>query len=171
MRVALVLGKKPRPIDWIHPELKARAEMAAQLLFRKEVDLVIISGGPTVQDKPSEASTAFMSTPALWGEHVLLEVSSKTTEENIKNTRKMFEDIYVLEIKSMFIITSPGHIKRTRWLIEKYWPEILPAVEFLPVGDFRTMDVVTEWMQLTLAKSKVGQKIILPILRKIFRNG
>jgi len=170
MRVGIVLGKKPRKGEAIHPELRARALKASYLLRAKKVDLIIVSGGKTRGGMgDTEAGSVYNLFPSYLRERMAVrrESFALSTAQNIEYSKKMLQ---ATPVDELVILTSPYHVRRTRFLLAKIWPEMLGKTTFLPVGPSPFKEVVVEAILLALLFVDPKGKWIFPLLHKVFRN-
>ena len=171
----MVLGKQPSK-DGEYSELKDRIKKAVDM-FNKEGrwNLIIISGGQTRAGLPAEAvlGETYLKDHLKSAAPLLLEEQSRTTVENIEFTKKLvtLSPVDFVPLQAMAVITGPYHIRRTRFLFEKLWPEMAPRCTFVGVGKSSIGENVKELILLVIAWLDPHEKFILPRLKKLLRNG
>ncbi len=95
-------------------------------LYKRYPKKIIITGGIVYNGKKSEGSVykELMVDLGVPGSDIIIEGRSKTTEENAKFTKGvMGKNGY----KKAALITSATHMKRSKYIFEKYGVEVVPA--------------------------------------------
>ncbi|MEI6855913.1 YdcF family protein [Psychrilyobacter sp.] len=95
-------------------------------LYKESPKKIIITGGIVYDGEKSEGSiySELMVDLGIPSSDIIIEGKSKTTEENAKFTKGLMEiDGY----KKIVLITSATHMKRSKYIFEKYGVEVIPA--------------------------------------------
>ena len=168
MRIALVLGKQLSPSGAMTAEYVAQMQKAVSLLSADKVDIILITGGVTRAGFPSEAEVGLSKVPKELRTKVMLEKCSKSTSENI---RFVLEMLGSSRITSMIVVGSTGQDRRTRFLIKRLWPEILPVTKFDSVPTTSAKEKVAHFVLYVLTLIDPDDEVFVPFIKKYSRAG
>ena len=95
-------------------------------LYKQYPKKVIITGGIVYNGEKSEGNIyrELMVDLGVLGSDIIVEGRSKTTEENARLTKGIMEKN---GYKKAALITSAAHMKRSKYIFEKYGVEVVPA--------------------------------------------
>jgi len=168
-QIIIVHGQKPPRSGEMSPAFQKRLEKALNLLYVEKISFLVITGGQTKKNTLSEAEQGFHYINKRLAFPTILESESKTTYENVINTKKILKNI---SFDNLIIITSAERLKRIRYLYKKNWPEVYSKATFLGAGNTRLpMIMLLENLYLIIARLDPQEKIFTPITKKLFRNG
>lgn len=164
------------------PEFIARLNKAIELANQSTnnkapIDAIIISGGLTRKDCPSEASFGEqylkkqITTQSI---PIFKEEESHTTIENIKFTKNLIEKIPEFDlnkIEQITIVTTPGRLPRLKYLYKKLWPETQSKTEFV-VASYPQNFLLpfTEFLYLIYSVFDIHEKSLARFTKRILRN-
>jgi len=102
---AAVFGTRPSPV------LRERTNHAIELYQAGYVDTIIFTGGlgRTASITEAEAAAAYAQSMGVPTEAILLETTSTTTRENLRNARIIAAEN---DLQSFLIVSTPFHMKR-----------------------------------------------------------
>lgn len=133
-----------------------------------EDTVLVISGGVTRPNFPSEADVAASFVPDDLLERVFLEREAETTRQNVRFTKALLADV---PIDSIRIVGSRGHIKRAHYLFQKIWPEVLPGLSCEPTGRRNVgSDIAHEILRIPMVIDP-EEKIFLPVRKVLIKCG
>lgn len=165
----LVLGKKLRSDGSVSREFDRQLWKAGTYLLDDKNAILVISGGQTRKGYPSEAWVGSHSKglAGISGLRIVLEKESKTTSENIRFVLEMLRHE---RIGTLTVITGAAHLPRTKLLFKRLWPEICDRLyaDSVPSSLF---DWVVNSIQYILTRLDPGEKLFVPIAKKLLRNG
>lgn len=162
MRIILLLGKQLLPNGEMSKEFRLQMEKAVELLRAWRGDLMVITGGVTIPGLPSEAQSAFAFVPEDLRARVRLEEKAMSTKQNIEFSKELLVCLNV-DARSIIIISSPGHERRTRYLFRRLWPEV--TLSFENVGTYTPRERVVHMIIFVLTVLDPEEKIFLPLKR------
>lgn len=95
-------------------------------LYKKSPKPIIVTGGIVYNGEKSEGSVykELMIDLGVPSSNIIIEGKSRTTEENAELTKDIMEKN---EYKKVVLITSATHMKRSKYIFEKYGAEVIPA--------------------------------------------
>jgi uncharacterized SAM-binding protein YcdF (DUF218 family) len=95
-------------------------------LYKESPKKIIITGGIVYGGEKSEGSVykGLMVDLGVLGSDIIIEGKSRTTEENAEFTKKIMIE---KEYKKAALITSATHMKRSKYIFEKYGADVIPA--------------------------------------------
>lgn len=95
-------------------------------LYKRAPKKIIITGGIVYGGEKSEGSVykELMLDLGVPSNDIIIEDKSKTTEENAKFTKKIMIE---KEYKKAAMITSATHMKRSKYIFEKYKIDVIPS--------------------------------------------
>jgi uncharacterized SAM-binding protein YcdF (DUF218 family) len=163
--LGLVLGYQLQPDGSPTTEFKANMSLATRLLQEKQVSRVIVSGGRTRPQFESEAVVGRNLVPADLQEKVWTEDQAMSTRQNFENCKAKLraEDVTFGALK---IICAPLHVKRARFLIQRYWSEAAPLIQFVTTDMKPTFrDVVVNKLIYWMTRIDPDEKVFLPLKR------
>jgi uncharacterized SAM-binding protein YcdF (DUF218 family) len=118
--LALVFGHRDADVSL------RRARQAASLFHRRFVPRILLSGGVTaIADRTPEAERMACEVLArgVPKEALLLEVSSRNTYENVKNSLTLLQDAGLLpELSAVLLVSCPWHMRRVLLLTRHVFP-------------------------------------------------
>ena len=95
-------------------------------LYKKFPKKIIVTGGIVYDGEKSEGSIykELMVDLGVLERDIIIEGKSRTTEENAKFTKDIMRE---KEYKKAILITSAIHMKRSKYIFEKYGLDVIPA--------------------------------------------
>ena len=175
--VIIVLGYKLNADGSLHNEFIAKLDQALSGLRAKPASYSVITGGKTRPEYASEAAVAkaYLRTRLVTSEMSLLnamflEEQSLATADHPKYVRHLLRDqkIYPDEVT---IITSRFHVKRSKLIFDRLWPEISQVTTWVGTGNVTMTDTVKEGILRSIFILDPDSETIMPFLKSIFRNG
>ncbi len=110
MEILVALGNRLNDDGSISEYLRARLEKT--LAIAKDYDLIVVAGGianPKAGRTEADAMRDYLVERGVPEDKIRVEKTSKTTKENAKQCRKIFEELGVKEIT---LLSSAYHIDR-----------------------------------------------------------
>ena len=119
--VIVVLGYKLGKNNRMSPILRNRLEKCIK--YYKNGNKIILCGGKLSESSKSEAEVMkdWLIKNNISKDDIILEKKSKDTIENIGNLKKILNN---KNIKSINLITSNWHMKRTKLIVNKILPKV-----------------------------------------------
>lgn len=149
-------------------EFIQRLNISVGLIKQHFIDYIIITGGETRKNFPTEAETGFNYLFHKISVPIVLENKARTTVDNILFTKKIIENE---EINSVYVVSSKKRMIRIKLLYRILWPEILPKCSFVSAPDRYSMFFyVTEIIYLLLGIFDPYEKTFAFISKRLFRN-
>ncbi len=148
--VYVVLGggiTEGTPIGDLPSDAAAVRLMHTAILYNKNPKKIYISGGKVTNQKISESSVykKILSGLNIPEEDIITESNSRTTMENAKYTSELLKKD---SIKNIILVTSAGHMARSKMTFENYGFKVIAApcgyirderkynvLDFIPRGD------------------------------------
>ena len=95
-------------------------------LYKESPKPIIVTGGIVYDGEKSEGSVykELMVDLGVPSSDIIIEGKSRTTEENAELTKGIMDKN---EYKKAVLITSATHMKRSKYIFEKYGAEVIPA--------------------------------------------
>ena len=175
--VIIVLGYKLNDNGLLHSEFIAKLDQALSELRAKPTSYLVITGGKTQLEYPSEAVVAkeYLRTRLATSEislldSILLEEQSLATADHPKYVRQLLRD-YRIFPERFTIITSRFHVKRSKLIFNRLWPEIAGVTTWMGTGKVTITDTVKEGILRSIFLLDPDSITIMPFLKSIFRNG
>lgn len=167
MKGIILHGRKLLPQGHLSPDMRKRIASMVSLLNNDYYDVLVITGGVTNKLNKSEAEVIFNDIKHLVNIQVLLEDRSKTTLENIKNTRELIESS---NCDHFSVITSKCSVRRFKRLYKLYMPEHFHKLSF--EGAENTSTFVSFLMEAVLYAISIidpKERLMRPFI-KLFRS-
>lgn len=168
--IIIVHGEKPTSSGKIHPNFVERLKVAVKLAKKNSSALLIITGGKTRKNTPSEANMGKEFLKGKIKNKIILEPISKTTIENIKNTKKLVQENKI-KIDKLGIVNSEKRLFKTRCLYLRIWPEVKNKITFYPAKDFYP-PIFSLWERLSFIVNilDINEQTIHLLTKKFFRS-
>lgn len=166
MRIILVPGHKSLPSGAASETFKARIAAGVRLMEEDSRYWILISGGITRKGLRSEADLGFSLVPRHLRHRVQLERDAVSTSANVTCVRRMLEGF---RLDELVIVTSVYHVPRTRLLVKRYWPEVLPVARFVGVGQSSWWLQAKELALIAALMVDPGERLLFPALRAVKR--
>jgi uncharacterized SAM-binding protein YcdF (DUF218 family) len=163
----LVLGKRLLPNGKLPAEFSLQMAEAIRLMRIYPLAIGMITGGVTQPGFPSEAEAAMELVPREMHNRFWLENKSESTRQNVANVKELWEGFH---FDVMYVVSSPGHERRTRYLFQKIWPEMAPRLKFDSVGNLTLKDWFMHTILYALTRIDPNEKIFLPLKRKFIER-
>lgn len=168
MHIILVFGEKPLPSGQMHPELGLRLEKAMEIINKDGADLLVISGGQTRHNAPSEAEMGQAYLGNKISIPILLEKNARSTSENIRFTRKLLAD---RRIDRLTVITGHKRLWRVKYLCRGLWADLYSRTTFIGATDLHSFWYYgAELVYFFFAIVDPAEKYAARLTKKIFRN-
>ena len=168
MNILLIHGEKPLKNKALHPAFEERLKLALKLSNNNDYDLILISGGQTRSNQPSEASSGYAYLRNKTTVPIILEENSKTTIENILFSRNVLQNYNITGID---IITGKRWSRRGKYLYKKLWPEIYNKARFFAARDFYPfLYYLAEVAYYLYALVDIEERWLPKITKRLFRN-
>ena len=121
MNIAVVHGKKLLNNGNLNPEFVSRLDVAIELLNKGEVELIVVSGGRTRSQFPSEArkATKYLLRNNVPKSKIEKLINVYTTIDEVKKLSKIIGD--KKEIDEVYAIMSSWPMLRARLIYSKLW--------------------------------------------------
>lgn len=162
----LVLGKQPLSNGTLPEQFIAQINAGVAHLESNPFAHLIISGGKTLPDYPSEAEMALKYIPEKLYPRVHLEYCSLSTKQNIVNVRDICEKADYL-IKTLIVISSPAHQMQTTYLIKRYWNEIVKKYHYQSAGQSNVSEWFTRGVIYLMQIIDPEEQFFLPLKRRL----
>ncbi|MBI2065283.1 MAG: YdcF family protein [Candidatus Yanofskybacteria bacterium] len=167
-RFIIIHGEKPYKDCKPHREFLERLEMAIKLASEEVFDAIIVSGGCTRKNCPSEASFGGAFIQSRIDTPILLEEHSHTTVENILFTKELVRN-YPLE--KLLIVSSEKRLLRLKYLYRRLWPEAYNKIYFVGCRDsYGVYIYILEIIYLIYSIFDVKEHFLPRLAKKFFRN-
>jgi uncharacterized SAM-binding protein YcdF (DUF218 family) len=139
---AAVFGDRPSPV------LRERINHAIGLYEAGYVDVIIFTGGlgHTARVTEAEASAAYAQVRGVPAEAILLETTSTTTRENLRNARVIAAEN---GLKSFLIVSTPFHMKRA-----------ISIADDLSMEAYSSPTRTTHWISAYTKSRAFGQEVV-----------
>jgi len=171
MHIILVFGEKPLRSGQMNPELALRLDKAKDAISRGGADLLVISGGQTRKNAPTEAEMGQAYVSSTITIPVLLEKNAHSTSENIQFSKKLLAEQHITPIDRLTVITGRKRIWREKYLFRRLWAAMFHQTTFLPATDLHPFHYYgVELVYLLSAIVDPAEKFIARLTKKIFRN-
>ncbi|NTV22238.1 MAG: YdcF family protein [Candidatus Yonathbacteria bacterium] len=125
--LVFVLGKQAYPDRSLSEEYVSSINMGVGILAADQGAVMLISGGHTRANMPSEAELALHYVPKEFHGRVFLEKESRSTMENMVFSKKLMG---TREFERVILVTSMAHTPRSRMLMKKFWSEAYTVCEW-----------------------------------------
>lgn len=175
--VIIVLGYKLNADGSLHNEFIAKLDQALLELRAEPTSSLVITGGQTRLEYPSEAMVAkeYLKTRLATSEislldSILLEEQSLATADHPKYVRHLLRD-HNIYLSKVTIITSRFHVKRSKLIFDRLWPEISQVTTWVGTGKVTITDTSKEGILRSIFLIDPDSVTIMPFLKSIFRNG
>ncbi|MFA6909484.1 MAG: YdcF family protein [Patescibacteria group bacterium] len=165
----IVHGEKPDSTCSIHREFIRRLDKAIKYAQKGTFDGIIITGGITRKNCPSEASMGAEYLRDKTGIPIIIEEASHTTIENIRFTKQLIAQ-YAPD--TLTVVSSAKRMFRIKYLYGQLWPEMQGKFIFVSSSDSYSMFFFAlEMIYLVYALLDIGERFIPHITKQLFRNG
>lgn len=167
--IAVVHSVKLDPDGRPRPNYLNRLNAALILADDLEINKIIISGGQTREDFPSEAEIGRNYLHSQTNLPIVIEAESRTTIESVL---KLKNHIDINHVRTLFVITSDYSLKRFKYLYQALYPESLSKLQFISTTDESgTKYKYAEKFYLAYSKLFPKGGFIMKVTNAIFRNG
>ncbi len=156
------------------PQFIERLKVAVTLAQSDKRSLLVITGGQTRAEFPSEAETAHQWIKRFYPElapRVTCETEARSTAEHPQLIKKLLR-ILNINPRSITIVTNKVHVRRSEFLFRVHLPQWVNKIVFVrDVGQPKLSEGVIESILLLIAHIDPYERFILPCVKRIFRNG
>jgi uncharacterized SAM-binding protein YcdF (DUF218 family) len=167
-RFIIVHGEKPYKNRKPHREFIKRLEKAIELADKEIADGIIVSGGATRRDCPTEASFGAKYLRERIHVPIFTEEHSHTTIENIKFTKGMLAHC---SPENLIIVSSKKRLFRLRYLYGRLWPKMHGKIEFVGAPDsYGFLFYFLELAYFVYSIFDINEYLLPRLTKKIFRN-
>lgn len=168
IKLLIIHGEKPTRSGSIHPAFLSRLSTAVKLCHNNSYNLVVITGGQTRKNAPTEAAQGLEYLRSKINLPIILEEKARSTAENIIFTKKLLKGG---KIASATIVTSQKRFWRTGYLYSRLWPELRGKTEIIGSPDpYPVFFLLREWLLFLFAVLNSKEKFCF-LAKKFFRNG
>ncbi len=173
MKILIIHGEKSGKLGGIHKEFLVRLNKAINLSKENKFDKIIISGGQTRKNIPSEAGQGFEYLNNKITGQIFLEDKSKTTPENVQYTKTIIKNWGIpLRDFEIYVISSKTRIARLKYLYSVIFPEVYSKIKFIPADDsYGFVYQLIEKIYHLIAFIDPYEKILGKWKKELFRNG
>jgi uncharacterized SAM-binding protein YcdF (DUF218 family) len=194
--IIIVLGHKLNRDGTCSDDFVERIRKGVELAQATPTSRLVITGGKTRKEFPSEADMALEHIKALvqksdpligiqskqqegrviekfiYGltSRVLLEPEARATSEHPRLVRALLRSKRITP-STITIVTSNYHLGRSIRTFTLHWPEISSKLRSVGVGTPKLKDRVKESLLRVLGLLDPYDRIIMPTLKRLFRNG
>lgn len=137
-KLIILHGNKLDKDGALSKQMLERIDVLKDLLKQDTEISLVICGGKTTKKFNSEAKTIFdyLNETGIIPKNtkIVLEENSKTTAENIREIRKIFDELFPIKIEA---ITTKESVPRFKFLYKKLWPEVNKKVYFFSNNNSR----------------------------------
>lgn len=194
--IIIVLGHKLNPDGTCTADFIERIKKGVELARATPTSRLIITGGKTRKEFPSEAERALEYIKTLTAEsnplmgiqtkdHVdrildtfiygltsrtILEPEARATSEHPRLVHGLLRS-HGITPTTLTIVTSNYHRKRSARVFLTHWPEITSQLRTVGVGIPRFTDQIKESVLGVLGYIDPYDRYIMPTLKRLFRNG
>jgi hypothetical protein len=166
--IIIVHGEKPLRSGGMHPAFRERLDEAVRLIHGNNFDMIVITGGRTRKNAPSESEMGRIYLQNKVSIPIIGENQARTTSENVRLSQVLLED---KNLNQVTVITSQKRIRRAQYLYARLWPEISDRIEFVAARDFYPCYyLLLEFLYRICAYLDPYEKTFARLLKKVFRN-
>jgi len=168
MNILLIHGKKPQKHNPMHVAFEECLKLALKLSKGNDYNLILISGGQTRSNQPSEASIGHAYLKNKTTIPIILERNSKTTIENILFSKNILQ---LYNISHIDAIISGKLLLRYKYLYKKLWPEVYDKADFIgaPVS-YPLLYYLIESIYYLYSLVDIKERWLPKITKRLFRN-
>jgi len=168
MNLIIVHGEKSTSGGRMHPAFKSRLDACISIIKEKPVELIIITGGQTRKNVPTEAKLGFEYLKNKFNTPILLEEKARTTSENIRYSKVL---VGHKSLEKIIVISSKKRMFRLKYLYWRLWPEVYSKIRFIKTKDFYSIFFYPlEFFYLIFAIIDPREKLFARFTKKVFRS-
>lgn len=150
--------------------LDERLECAVNIIKKKKVDKILLTGGVGVHGDFNEAKymKEFLLNNGIAEEIILVENKSTTTEENIINSIELLKENDLVENKKIVLVSSQAHLRRIGMEMKKQLKDYNVKIIYeYPEESIISFDKIKNNVELRMMLTNEVKKLVSFIGREI----